>query len=369
MRYLLLLLLLLGGFAISIENCFQSLQLMNTFTISFMVIRFLLLINYYLVFLFAYEVPIGPDERVLVDFYDPPAFGESSLNNPVTSPDKFVSFEHRPPSISSSIKRNKRKAKRRALYMMGGNVVSLLCFGLSIVTGIPWARCIIWLFSFIFDFGIHLWVTRSATHVPFKGSHLPERMGLFTIIVLGECIIVMLETAAQWVVTFSPGLKSGSQFVQPVGSLLETLLLGSSFIVICYCFWWMYFDDFCNAVMQFHQKRKHEFLYDRVRSLWIFLHLPHHTALAVMGMLIVDAITYVDVFRYKALLSINNTTQLIERLIESRSPYYYTFFNVYEGYLEQQLVLWFGIIFLLNAIIKFLNTYRNEGKLSLADYI
>ena len=36
-----------------------------------------------------------------------------------------------------------------------------------------------------------------ALQVPFKGSHLPERFGLFTIIILGELIISLSNAASE----------------------------------------------------------------------------------------------------------------------------------------------------------------------------
>ena len=67
--------------------------------------------------------------------------------------------------------------------------------------------------------------------IPIQVSHMPERFGLFTIIVLGESIIVT-------------GLGVADTSWRP-GSVLVAV---SGFVIVA-CLWWLYFDHVDNEVM------------------------------------------------------------------------------------------------------------------------
>ena len=86
------------------------------------------------------------------------------------------------------------------------------------------ARYGIWAVALTIDVGTPLTVRRRIEAVPIHTSHIPERIGLFTIIVLGETVVaVVLGTSSvDW------NLESG--MVAALG-----FVLGAGF-------WWVYFD-------------------------------------------------------------------------------------------------------------------------------
>ena len=90
----------------------------------------------------------------------------------------------------------------------------------------PPARYWIWAVALTLDVCTPLvpQVRRRVMLVPIHASHIPERIGLFTIIVLGETVVaVVLGTGS---VTWS----------------LESGVVAALGFVICACFWWIYFD-------------------------------------------------------------------------------------------------------------------------------
>jgi low temperature requirement protein LtrA len=82
----------------------------------------------------------------------------------------------------------------------------------------------LWAAALAVDVGTPLAVRRRIEAVPIHASHIPERIGLFTLIVLGETVIaVVLGTSAvEW--SFESGVVAALGFVLGAG------------------FWWVYFD-------------------------------------------------------------------------------------------------------------------------------
>jgi low temperature requirement protein LtrA len=52
-------------------------------------------------------------------------------------------------------------------------------------------RIAFWTLSIALDFIVQIYTSRRGKNVPYRGSHLPERMGLFTIIVLGLSTLLL----------------------------------------------------------------------------------------------------------------------------------------------------------------------------------
>jgi low temperature requirement protein LtrA len=69
-------------------------------------------------------------------------------------------------------------------------------------------------------------------------------------------------------------------------SLMETLFLTICYIVTAFLLWWIYFEDFSQhtimtteiVTVQSHTELKEiSPLYDRLRHMWIYIHLAIHT--------------------------------------------------------------------------------------------
>jgi low temperature requirement protein LtrA len=128
----------------------------------------------------------------------------------------------------------------------------------------PPFRYWIWAVALAIDVGTPL-VSRSRIEViPVHASHIPERIGLFTIIVLGETVLaVVLGTAAvDW--DFESGLVA-----------LLGFALGASF-------WWLYFDYLDGGMLL-------------GRGIWsgqayLYAHLPLMAGVIALGVGVKDAI-------------------------------------------------------------------------------
>jgi low temperature requirement protein LtrA len=102
---------------------------------------------------------------------------------------------------------------------------------LSAFVPAPW-RFALWAVGLIVDIGTPLFAGRLHARFAPDLSHLPERFGLFTVVVLGESIVAVANGVAvqQW----------------NVFSTL-TAILGFS---IAFCLWWTYFDHASDGAVR-----------------------------------------------------------------------------------------------------------------------
>src|ERR687885_590977 len=125
----------------------------------------------------------------------------------------------------------------------------------------PPFRFVLWAIGLVIDFATPIAVGRLHSQFAPHISHLPERMGLFTIIVLGESV---LEVVA--------GVSSTKFDVYS----MSLLALGLS---IPFSLWWLYFDSIDGApIRALREKGKFG-----VYSLWLFGHFPLVVAITSVG--------------------------------------------------------------------------------------
>lgn len=130
---------------------------------------------------------------------------------------------------------------------------------LSVLVPVPW-RYALWALGLIVDLGTPLTAGRLVALVPPSLTHIPERIGLFTIIVLGEAIIAVVNGLSE--------LEWGL-------SAVITALLGLS---IAFSLWWLYFDSADGSPLRSMQKGK---MY--IGLAWLYAHLPLAAGLIAAG--------------------------------------------------------------------------------------
>ena len=122
-------------------------------------------------------------------------------------------------------------------------------------------RFFLWAIALAVEFATPYLMRREQARVPLDVSHLPERFGLFTILVLGELIAA--------VVIGLSGL---------VWALVTTMtaVLG---VIVATALWWMYFDNLEGYVV----RRRVEQVKAWRPTAWIYSHLPLTAALVAVG--------------------------------------------------------------------------------------
>lgn len=97
--------------------------------------------------------------------------------------------------------------------------------------------------------------------LPPHTEHLPERFGLFTIIVLGEAIIAVVNGVSEVEWTWMNGLTTVFGFV------------------MAFCLWWLYFENVSGTAL--NQLRSSGKLF--WAQVWLYVHLPLVIGLAAAG--------------------------------------------------------------------------------------
>ena len=140
----------------------------------------------------------------------------------------------------------------------GGAAVLWLLSALVPAPGRFW----IWGIALAIDLGTPWLAVHHSVNVPPDAAHLPERFGLFTLILLGESVVAVMH-----------GMESQENW--PPGAALSAFLgMGIAFLI-----WWWYFDGAGGASEQpVHTKR------DALRfHVWSYAHFPLYLGTVVAG--------------------------------------------------------------------------------------
>lgn len=150
-------------------------------------------------------------------------------------------------------------ARKLTTWYASGFSVAVAIWLVSVFVPVPW-RFGLWILGFVVDFGTPLTAGKLVAKVPPSFSHVPERLGLFTIIVLGEAVIAVVRGVAQ--------LEWG------IGSA-AVALLG---MLIAFSLWWIYFDSVDGSPLQAMK------VGNMVIGLtWLYSHLPLAIGIAATG--------------------------------------------------------------------------------------
>jgi low temperature requirement protein LtrA len=154
-------------------------------------------------------------------------------------------------------------------YLIGFGSASAIWL-ISIFTPEP-ARVWLWGIAFAVDLATPYAVRKIQAAAPLDVSHLPERFGLFTILVLGESIVAV-----------TVGLSH-------VAWQTQTTLVGIFGLGAATCLWWINFEHLDGSVIRRRGEGK-----NWRPTVWIYSHLPLAAALAMFGVSVELAIVGAD---------------------------------------------------------------------------
>jgi low temperature requirement protein LtrA len=160
-------------------------------------------------------------------------------------------------------------ARPLTLRYSAGHGSAALIWLLSAVVPIP-VRYWLWMVAFAVDLGTP-WVALTHTlRAPPHSAHLPERFGLFTLILLGEAVVAVMR-----------GMKSQAEW-HPQAAITAFVGMGLLFMV-----WWWYFDVAKAASERPVRTRR-----DIVRlHIWSYSHFPLYLAIVALGVGLQRAVT------------------------------------------------------------------------------
>ena len=151
------------------------------------------------------------------------------------------------------------QARHLTTWYAIGFSISVVLWGISIFVPLPW-RFGLWGLGLVVDFATPLTAGKRVASVPPDMSHATERIGLFTIIVLGESIVAVVGGVSeqQW---------------NPLS--IAIALLGLS---IAFSFWWMYFDTVDESPLSAMRRGNM-----KTALIWLYSHLPLAIGLTATG--------------------------------------------------------------------------------------
>ncbi|HSF52044.1 MAG TPA: low temperature requirement protein A, partial [Nitrososphaeraceae archaeon] len=145
-------------------------------------------------------------------------------------------------------------------YIVGFSIAAIIWL---ISTFVPVAeeRFVLWIIGLIVDFATP--ITAGKLHSQFAPdiSHLPERMGLFTLIVLGEAIagIITGMTDQVW--------------------NIYSVTVASLGLCISFSLWWLYFDSSGRLPIHILKEKGSIAIY----YIWLYTHFPLVVAITAVG--------------------------------------------------------------------------------------
>ncbi|HEY9302105.1 MAG TPA: low temperature requirement protein A [Phormidium sp.] len=150
-------------------------------------------------------------------------------------------------------------ARKLTNWYAKGFSIAVAFWLVSVFVPMPW-RSTLWILAIIIDFCTPLTAGKLVAQIPPSFSHIPERLGLFTIIVLGEAVIAVVRGVAQlqW------GVASAA-----------VALLG---MLIAFCLWWIYFDSVDGSPLRTMGVGKMG-----IGLVWLYSHLPLAIGIAGTG--------------------------------------------------------------------------------------
>jgi low temperature requirement protein LtrA len=154
-------------------------------------------------------------------------------------------------------------------YLWGFGAASVL-WTASIFVPDP-VRQWVWAAAFVVDLATPYVMRKAQAAAPLDVSHLPERFGLFTILVLGETIVAVTvglgHVEWQW----------------------ATSIAGICGLAIATSLWWIHFDNVDGFVVRRRGDKK-----NWRPTVWIYSHLPLAAGLAMIGVGVEHAIIASD---------------------------------------------------------------------------
>ena len=145
-------------------------------------------------------------------------------------------------------------------YIIGFSIAAIIWL-ISAFVPITEIRFVLWIIGLTIDFATPISISKLTSKFAPHISHLPERMGLFTLIVLGESIV---------------GIVNGmTEQVWDIYSVIEASLG----LCISFSLWWLYFDSSGRLPIQILKEKGRISLY----LIWLYTHFPLVVAITAVG--------------------------------------------------------------------------------------
>ncbi|KAI9475390.1 MAG: bacterial low temperature requirement A protein-domain-containing protein [Benjaminiella poitrasii] len=153
----------------------------------------------------------------------------------------------------------KSKSRMALLFYVGANILSIALWASSLSILEKSTHRILWYLGVLCEVLVNV-IVRGDKTLSWAASHLAERLGLLSLIVLGENLIGLVT------------------LVSEAGNYLIVIIPNFMAVVIIFGFFFMYFEDFNKEI----------FLHNKYHQVWVYLHFPLHLFQVAFGISLID---------------------------------------------------------------------------------
>ncbi|CAO3681348.1 unnamed protein product [Umbelopsis ramanniana] len=151
------------------------------------------------------------------------------------------------------------KSRVPLLCYVVANVISIILWGVSLLFINSSSHFALWYVGLFVELMVNL-IVRDNKRLSWAASHLAERFGLLTLIVLGENLMGFVKLVAE------------------AGTTVHVVIPNFMAVVIIFGFFFNYFEDFSKEVL----------LHNRNNQLWVYLHFPLHLCQVAFGIALIN---------------------------------------------------------------------------------
>ncbi|KAI7871752.1 bacterial low temperature requirement A protein-domain-containing protein [Spinellus fusiger] len=163
------------------------------------------------------------------------------------------------------------KSRMAFSFYVGANIISMILWGASLLIIDQEIHRLLWYLGVLAEVLVNV-IVRDDKALSWAASHLAERLGLLSLIVLGENLMGLVKLVAE----------AGTEFLVIVPNFMA--------VVIIFGFFFMYFEDFNKEV----------FLHSSYHQIWVYLHFPLHLCQVAFGIALTDTLV---IYKHQMILS------------------------------------------------------------------
>ncbi|KAF1800168.1 bacterial low temperature requirement A protein-domain-containing protein [Mucor lusitanicus] len=153
----------------------------------------------------------------------------------------------------------KSKSRIALAFYVGANLLSIALWASSLTILEKGTHRILWYLGVLSEVLVNI-IVRGDKTLSWAASHLAERLGLLSLIVLGENLMGLVT------------------LVSVAGNYLIIVVPNFMAVFIIFGFFFMYFEDFNKEI----------FLHNKYHQIWVYLHFPLHLCQVAFGISLID---------------------------------------------------------------------------------
>ncbi|KAL9542607.1 hypothetical protein MBANPS3_008531 [Mucor bainieri] len=157
----------------------------------------------------------------------------------------------------------KSKSRIALAFYVGANLLSIALWASSLTILEKGTHRILWYLGVLSEVLVNI-IVRGDKTLSWAASHLAERLGLLSLIVLGENLMGLVT------------------LVSVAGNYLIIVVPNFMAVFIIFGFFFMYFEDFNKEPIA------QIFLHNKYHQIWVYLHFPLHLCQVAFGISLID---------------------------------------------------------------------------------